>query len=448
MLKIFNINKIFLFIWQNMEQQDSDVKKDFLDSMGIKIDRFDKLGRDVQILIDIANDYEKHRNDLLDEASYIANKLQRCKGVHTVRSRVKDTDHVVEKIIRKWEEKRIVEKYDTISKNNYKEVITDLVGVRAIYLFRKDWELVHNLILSKWEKQEEVVIYYRNGDDLTQYEGYQDCERKEHDKGYRSIHYIIPATKIDGLQVCCEVQTRTIFDEGWSEIDHNVRYPSFLDDPHLQEFLNIFNRLAGSADEMGSYVNELVTLIKNNKTLELDRIKREEESMQEQEKYKSEIERLSADDRNINKLKDTYEKIFNVQKNEIEALRLELISQTNENLRLNRKEPMVKYINQNSKLNEDGSREGTIKIEVIRTNNFATFTGQFDPCFEVEPNKIEIDGKVIDVEGINTDKSKLTFKIGVGKNTDFNVHLFNKSLGYVEVGKYTFRYKARVKESI
>lgn len=240
----------------------------FLLEMGIELERFKKLGRDAQILIDIADDYEIHKNDLLDEASYVANKLQRCDGVHTVRSRIKDTSHVIEKIIRKWEVDPVAEKYDTISKDTYKSIISDLIGVRAIYLFKKDWEVVHNHILSKWELQENVVIYYRNGDDLIKYENYKDCAKEEHDKGYRSVHYIIPAIKIDGQQVNCEIQTRTIFEEGWSEIDHKVRYPSFSDDPYLQEFLDIFNRISGSADEMGSFVNSLRELIEFNKFLE------------------------------------------------------------------------------------------------------------------------------------------------------------------------------------
>ncbi|MNU76158.1 hypothetical protein D3C71_657060 [compost metagenome] len=237
--------------------------------MGVEPSRFKKLKRDINVLIGIAHDYEIHKNDLLDEASYIANKLQRCEGVHTVRSRIKDTSHVIEKIIRKWESEEVAEKYDTISKNNYKNIISDLIGVRAIYLFKNDWEIVHKHILSRWEPQEEVTIYYRSGDDLTNYGSYENCKTEEHNKGYRSIHYIIPATKIEGQQVNCEIQTRTIFEEGWSEIDHKVRYPSFSDNPYLQEFLNIFNRIAGSADEMGSFVNSLRVLIKENIDQEL-----------------------------------------------------------------------------------------------------------------------------------------------------------------------------------
>lgn len=294
--------------------------EEFLVDMGILPERFKKLGRDVQVLVEIAEDYEIHKNDLLDEASYVANKLQRCEGVHTVRSRIKDTSHVIEKIIRKWECEKVAEKYDSISKDTYKSIISDLIGVRAIYLFKKDWEIVHNHILSKWEQQEPVVIYHRNGDDLAKYEKYEACEKEVHDKGYRSIHYIIPATKIDGQQVKCEIQTRTIFEEGWSEIDHKVRYPSFSDDPYLQEFLDIFNRISGSADEMGSFVNSLRDLIKLKALLEENKKLTVQVHEQEIRKYEEEIEKLFKEKAKLQDIEAAYNSLKNAkaQKNIIE----------------------------------------------------------------------------------------------------------------------------------
>ncbi len=291
----------------------SEEHKEFLARMEIDPERLITLGRDVQILVDIADDYETHKNDLLDEASYIANKLQRCDGVHTVRSRIKDKSHVIEKIIRKWECEQVAEKYDTISKKNYKSVISDLVGVRAIYLFKNDCVSVHEYILSKWRQEEPVVIYFRNGDDLTKYENFSDCVTKEHDKGYRSIHYIIPIKNLDEQQVKCEIQTRTIFEEGWSEIDHKVRYPNFSDNPYLKEFLDIFNRISGSADEMGSFVNSLSQLIKKNNLREENRkliIQTHEKKILELEKK---IDQLFKDQAKLQEIEAAYILLKKVQ---------------------------------------------------------------------------------------------------------------------------------------
>src|SRR5690606_28654998 len=90
-----------------------------------------------------------------------------------------------------------------------------------------------------------------------------DCETKKHNDSYRSIHYIVPAGEIHSQTISCEIQTRTIFEEGWSEIDHKVRYPNFSKDPNLKEYLDTFNRLAGSADEMGTFVITLKGIIES-----------------------------------------------------------------------------------------------------------------------------------------------------------------------------------------
>lgn len=48
---------------------------------------------------------------------------------------------------------------------------------------------------------------------------------------YRSLHYII---KYHGYYL--EIQGRTLFEEGWSEIDHDIVYPYYKDDEMLTEF--------------------------------------------------------------------------------------------------------------------------------------------------------------------------------------------------------------------
>jgi hypothetical protein len=71
---------------------------------------------------------------------------------------------------------------------------------------------------------------------------------------------------------------RTIFEEGWSEIDHNIRYPNFSDNPLTNNLLMILNRLAGSADEMSSFVQELSSylLTSQDQFKELERARDEQ----------------------------------------------------------------------------------------------------------------------------------------------------------------------------
>ncbi|MCG6490226.1 hypothetical protein K6U37_14910 [Vibrio parahaemolyticus] len=420
---------------------------DFLQEMNLDPDLVEKSGLSVDVLISISQDYKDNQLMLMDEAEYIAKKIQRCNAVHSVRWRLKDISHLLNKIVRKRTEDKPVEKYENISVDNYKTIITDLIGVRAIYLFKKDWLDVHNHILSRWElkKDEPVTIYHRDGDIMDIYLNHNECEQKIHKFNYRSIHYVIPATKYDDNNIIfCEVQTRTIFEEGWSEIDHQVRYPDYSDDDNLRRYLSIFNRMAGGADEMGSYVNDLIALIEDNNKLALERSQNEQKLKEEKIILENEITKLSENNNNFEEIKQAYDQLIDIHRQEIKNLNIELQAKYDEEIILNRtKLPVSKLIYQNTNVNSKTIKSGTLKIKVLRKNKFASFAGQFKPPFEKIP---EVVVKLIKTTVPETDDSNLEIKLGVGKVNDFNLHISNKMLGYVEPGEYEFSYEATMPE--
>jgi len=93
---------------------------------------------------------------------------------------------------------------------------------------------------------------------------------------YRSLHYII---KYKGYYV--EIQGRTLFEEGWSEIDHDIVYPYFQDDEMLTDFSTLLNRLAGMADEMSSYFRRI-------KDMKMESAEKAEKAEKEEKAYKAE----------------------------------------------------------------------------------------------------------------------------------------------------------------
>ena len=426
-----------------MEKGNNDLN--FLQDMGLNQSVVDKSGLSIDTLKSIIQDYKDNQLVLLDEAEYIAKKIQRCDSVHSVRWRIKSPSHLLNKIIRKLTEEKPSEKYRDINAENYKSIITDLIGVRAIYLFKSNWKEVHEHILSRWtiKQDEPVMIYHRKGDIMDTYANHPDCKQEIHKHNYRSIHYVVPATNIESVQVFCEIQTRTIFEEGWSEIDHQVRYPDYSDDENLMSYLNIFNRLAGSADEMGSYVNDLVELISKNNELESERNLKDQFFLSEKERLESEIKNLSTDRSNIDEIERVYKELIDIQNDELRNLKEELKYQSDEKIRLNpKKVPVSKVLFQKDTLKANDIYEGIIKIKVLRTNEFASFAGHFTPPFETIP---EVTVTSIEVIAENTDKSDLRVNTGVGKGNDFNVHVFNDKLGYVEKGEYLFSFVAKIK---
>ncbi|WP_407705155.1 nucleotidyltransferase family protein [Terribacillus saccharophilus] len=78
--------------------------------------------------------------------------------VHTVRSRVKDPKHLIAKLIRKTPERRQAKNHNEFhfTLENYMNEITDLVGVRAIHIFKEDHIYIHDSIESMWEYDEKI----------------------------------------------------------------------------------------------------------------------------------------------------------------------------------------------------------------------------------------------------------------------------------------------------
>jgi ppGpp synthetase/RelA/SpoT-type nucleotidyltranferase len=207
----------------------------------------------------IGNHHSSQKTPLARAAEAMARDLQSIDRVHSVRFRVKDTDHLLAKIIRKRVEGS--EKYADIRVENYQAIITDLVGVRALHLFKEDLFRIDKSIREAWEQEENPpVAYVRQGDSG---EKLRDAgfDVKDHKAGYRSVHYIV-STSPRRQKILAEIQVRTIFEEGWAEIDHAVKYPNFSDDESVAEFLGIFNRLAGAADEMGSFVRRMTESVR------------------------------------------------------------------------------------------------------------------------------------------------------------------------------------------
>lgn len=233
-------------------------------------------------LLAIADDYENRCSNILEPArnefikEYFLNKENKM-GLQSYRSRCKNAEHVIEKIIRKKNENYI--KYKNINKDNYWKFLTDLIGIRGLLLYREDWVKFHQYIMSQItddpqkyirdsEKDyaadkgifmaEAPKVHIRTGDFYDIYENWIPLECILDKKHYRSIHYIV---NYNGIYI--EIQIRTLFEEGWGEIDHDIIYPRQKDNPMLVEFSELLNRLSGMGDEMGSYYNRLQNVPEN-----------------------------------------------------------------------------------------------------------------------------------------------------------------------------------------
>jgi ppGpp synthetase/RelA/SpoT-type nucleotidyltranferase len=243
-------------------------KNAFLECHNFSPEEFESTGLQWSILQEIHDHHVAAFQELQTTARYITERLQRVPAVHSLMVRIKDPEHLIAKIVRK----KLTTPDLTLDVATFEELITDLIGIRALHLFKGDWDQIHKFVIATWDLGETPVAYVRAGDPETLISAFKSagCAVEEHPFGYRSIHYQI-RSQPGKLVRLAELQVRTIFEEGWSEIDHRVRYPRHSDDPYLGGLLTIFNRLAGGADEMGTFTKVLSTYLTEQALKESER---------------------------------------------------------------------------------------------------------------------------------------------------------------------------------
>ncbi|WP_195428682.1 RelA/SpoT domain-containing protein [Clostridium sp. D46t1_190503_E9] len=237
---------------------------------------------DIEVLKDIYNDFVDYEVSYENQADFISNILRSQPMIHSVKSRIKDPDRLIEKIIRKTEDRKLKYGEDfQFTLDNYKNEINDLIGIRVIHIFKDQWQDIHEFITKTW-KVIEVTANVREGDNTKKFEEL-DIEVRSRISGYRSVHYLVEFYPTNE-KVIAEIQVRTIFEEGYGEIDHRLRY-SHVEIPEiLKSNLLLFNRIVGSADEMASLINDLSK----------EWFNKEEEYLRVIKEQKEEIEKLRS----------------------------------------------------------------------------------------------------------------------------------------------------------
>ena len=115
-------------------------KDDYLEKYNLN-ETFEKSGLDWNVLVEIHEDYTAHNQELNEVCENLeANLIDNIKKefgseaslpYHSIRGRVKDSEHLIEKIIRK-RGKEHSHKYIDISKDNYMQIIRDAIGIRLL----------------------------------------------------------------------------------------------------------------------------------------------------------------------------------------------------------------------------------------------------------------------------------------------------------------------------
>ncbi|MFP7410218.1 RelA/SpoT domain-containing protein [Aeromonas veronii] len=205
-------------------------------------------------------------NENIDSIEFLYKKVmavfesRRLRGVvHSIRHRVKDIDHLLEKIERKNNEddgKPEADRRGHITRDNFFERITDIAGVRVLHLHQSQFEVIHGIIMSLVNSGEFALFeapkaYTWDPDSIGFFRGLGiDVHQKE--SYYTSIHYVLKPK--EDSQITCEVQVRTLMEEVWGEIDHTMNYPSEHHDEQCKENIRVLARLVSAGGHLADSI--------------------------------------------------------------------------------------------------------------------------------------------------------------------------------------------------
>lgn len=166
--------------------------------------------------------------------------------IHSYKSRLKDREHLRAKLLRKQE------KGEQISPEKFFEAITDLAGVRIIHLFQEHFKQIDDVIRQKvnagdWILGERATAYTWDPE-AAEFFGKFDLNVKQKPTAYTSVHYLI-RPRLDS-PLCCEVQVRTLFEEIWGEVDHQINYPIPTDNLACREQIKVLSKIVSAGSRL------------------------------------------------------------------------------------------------------------------------------------------------------------------------------------------------------
>lgn len=170
--------------------------------------------------------------------------------IHSIKSRLKDPEHLRDKLQRKLLNGKV------ITKDNLFSEITDLIGVRVLHLHQDQFGAINFAIQEKvksgdWVFAEDPKAYTWDPESVQFYRE-NNIETEVRDTYYTSIHYLIKPNNHN--PVCCEIQVRTLFEEIWGEIDHTINYPHPTNSLPCKEQLRVLSKLVSTGTRLADSI--------------------------------------------------------------------------------------------------------------------------------------------------------------------------------------------------
>lgn len=170
--------------------------------------------------------------------------------IHSTKKRLKDPEHLRDKLYRKKKEGR------RITSQNFFSQITDFAGIRVLHIYQKQFVEIHNKIMEKIRNKEWLLVEpptaYSWDPEAKDFFEKLKIRTKIKDSYYTSVHYIVKPN--NNSEITCEVQVRTLFEEIWGEIDHSINYPHPTKINSCKEELRVLSKLVSTGTRLADTI--------------------------------------------------------------------------------------------------------------------------------------------------------------------------------------------------
>lgn len=149
------------------------------------------------------------------------------KQIRFVVARVKDPDHLRDKLYRKLKESLDRGVHFNYSTKNLFVRVNDLAGLRIIHLHTQQIIPIRDSLQELFEEEKYRVVEGPTAriwdEEYKRFFKEAGIATKTGKTLYTSVHYVLKPNR--KTPITCELQIRTLLEEVWGEVDHALNYP-------------------------------------------------------------------------------------------------------------------------------------------------------------------------------------------------------------------------------
>jgi ppGpp synthetase/RelA/SpoT-type nucleotidyltranferase len=207
-----------------------------------------------QLVGHYAENQDKLKTFLLDQISpVLQNSIQLGGLVHSFKWRLKDPEHLRDKLRRNILKCTAMSTQFRITPENLFVKVNDLVGIRILHLHTRQIAEIDKVLRELFEEGRFRIIegpLARTWDDETKdyFNGIGIKTRQSGPSMYTSVHYVIDSNS--RTRYTAEIQVRTLAEELWGEVAHVIDYPSSCESLACKEQIRVLARVTSSCTRL------------------------------------------------------------------------------------------------------------------------------------------------------------------------------------------------------